>query len=180
MIIMNDRKWGNVAFLVLVVLLGVIAGLTAGWAIGCWRGVAEDEDWEVERKTVVDTVPYQMPVARDSVVVRYKTVKGVVTPGKAMGKGVPGDMEGRTGDSVEVVVPIEQKVYKDSGYTAWVSGYDVRMDSIYVYPKREIVKWKVREKAKKWHVGVTTGYGFGGTGAGPYVGIGLTYSLISF
>ena len=83
-------------------------------------------------------------------------------------------------DSAEVTIPIIQKMYKSSDYTAWVSGYDVQLDSIYVYPKHEYVTRKIKQPPKKWHIGVTAGYGFGKQGMQPYIGIGLTYSLISF
>ena len=33
-------------------------------------------------------------------------------------------------DSIEVALPVEQKRYEDSLYTAWVSGYRPRLDSI--------------------------------------------------
>lgn len=36
-------------------------------------------------------------------------------------------------DSVRVVVPIRQRVYKDSTCTVWVSGYNPTVDSVHVY-----------------------------------------------
>ena len=43
-----------------------------------------------------------------------------------------------TGDTIHVgdtVLPVEQKIYQDSNYTAYVSGYNPNLDSLKVYPK---------------------------------------------
>lgn len=41
----------------------------------------------------------------------------------------------RVSDTVRVLVPIEQKEYKDSSYYAIVSGYNPRLDYIEIYPR---------------------------------------------
>ena len=41
-----------------------------------------------------------------------------------------GTAEGHGGDSIDVPIPIYQKRYDDSLYTAWVSGYEPALDSI--------------------------------------------------
>lgn len=40
---------------------------------------------------------------------------------------------GQVSDSVPVLVPITQRVYKDSTCTVWVSGYNPTVDSVHVY-----------------------------------------------
>lgn len=40
---------------------------------------------------------------------------------------------GQVSDSVPVLVPITQRVYKDSTCTVWVSGYNPAVDSVHVY-----------------------------------------------
>lgn len=83
-------------------------------------------------------------------------------------------------DSVRVEVPIVQHIYKDSAYTAYVSGYHARLDSISLYRKTITISNTVtRYKVKRWSVGVQVGMGYGGK-ATPYVGIGIGYSLFSF
>lgn len=81
-------------------------------------------------------------------------------------------------DSVILQLPMTQTIYGDSTYTAWISGVNARMDSIYVYPKREIIT--IKHPPKRWHIGLTGGYGFTQNGSSTYIGIGVTYSLISF
>ena len=86
-------------------------------------------------------------------------------------------------DSVEVEIPITQVEYADSNYRAWVSGYEPRLDSIYLYQQREIVtieKTVTKYKNKHWHIGPTIGYGYTPKGFEPFIGISLTYSIISF
>ena len=78
-----------------------------------------------------DTIPYYLPVPKDSVVIRYVTA---TLP--AAHDSVPADDdpdEAMAGDSVRVEIPITQKVYSTSDYTAYVSGYRASLDSIDIY-----------------------------------------------
>lgn len=83
---------------------------------------------------------------------------------------------------VAVAVPMEQKHYRDSTYEAWVSGFEPRLDSIRVYGRTRTVTVRIREykPPDRWHVGLSAGYAYTPAGLRPYVGIGITYSLISF
>ena len=88
-------------------------------------------------------------------------------------------------DSVPVVVqiPIESKVYGDSNYMAIVSGYKATLDKIEIYRKTiEIEKKIYYPKLYKphWSVGMVGGYGATSTGLSPFIGIGITYNIISF
>lgn len=76
------------------------------------------------------------------------------------------------------------KLYQDSTYRAQVSGINANLDFIEVYP-RTIIKYItqtefVREKPKKWGLGVIGGYGIGSNGFQPYIGFGISYSFIQF
>lgn len=82
-------------------------------------------------------------------------------------------------------LPITQRIYKDSSYTAYVSGYRPSLDSIEVYNKilyRDIITAVASPKArpKRWGIGVHAGYGFGANGLQPYIGVGLSYNVIVF
>ena len=90
------------------------------------------------------------------------------------------ELAGRVADSATVELPIMQSVYESKDYKAYVSGVHAQLDSIFVYPLHEVVTIKEKQPPKKWHIGVTTGYGLTTKGMQPYVGIGLTYSIISF
>lgn len=83
-------------------------------------------------------------------------------------------------DTTFVVLPRTQREYSDSTYRAWVSGYDPRLDSISVYRQTVYVTKIQTLPPKRWHLGVSAGYGLGTSGLTPYVGVGITYSLLSF
>lgn len=71
-------------------------------------------------------------------------------------------------EPVYIPVPIMQKEYQAENYRAWVSGYKPSLDSVWVYPEKIII----REKPRKWGIGVIAGYGIGRNGLSPYVGVG--------
>lgn len=126
------------------------------------------------RVTVVDTVTYTLPVARDSVVVRYMTKK---LP------SVHDTVHPICIDSADVNIPITQKQYCDSTYTAWVSGYEPSLDSIRVYKNREVVTINKVKKEPPYRFVFTLNVGYGITpqnGLQPYIGIGVGYKLFSF
>lgn len=81
-------------------------------------------------------------------------------------------------DSIEVAIPITQKVYGDSTFTAYVSGFQPSLDSIFLYPRTQVVT--VREKPRRWSLGVGAGYGMTPKGFQPYVGVTFSYSIFSF
>lgn len=74
-------------------------------------------------------------------------------------------------DSADVELPITQKVYEDSTYRAWVSGYDARLDSIMVYRPIHYVT-VVKEPASRFSWGLQMGVGMTPKGLQPYIGIG--------
>lgn len=131
------------------------------------------------RTTFVDTVLFYKPVPRDSVVVRYITeILPVVHDTCKTDTINMAYLNGK--DSIKVEIPISSKVYEDSTYTAYVSGYRASLDSIFVYPRREVVRITERSKPKRWGIGIHAGYGIGSDGFSPYFGIGLSYNLFDF
>ena len=71
-------------------------------------------------------------------------------------------------DSIYIPVPITNKEYQTENYRAWVSGYKPSLDSVWVYPEKIFI----REKPRRWGIGVIAGYGIGRNGLSPYVGVG--------
>lgn len=134
---------------------------------------------------------HRNPVPSDSGVVRYDTiwpdnkgVKNIPKSGNKSVENIPQKSEKTRGDTLKsaenlpqpVVIPITQKVYKDSDYTAYVSGYKPSLDSIYV--RHKVTTITIKQKARRWNVGVSAGYGMTPKGFQPYVGIGVTFNLI--
>ncbi|WP_273372993.1 DUF6808 domain-containing protein [Alistipes megaguti] len=75
-------------------------------------------------------------------------------------------------------VPITQKVYETDDYRAYVSGYQPSLDSLLFKQPTQIVR--IKEKPKRWGIGVQVGYGFTPQGAQPYIGVGISYNLFRF
>lgn len=87
-----------------------------------------------------------------------------------------------TADSLEL--ERTQKVYADSSYTAYVSGYEPCLDSIFVMQKETATvvtetRTVKEKKFRRWNVGIIGGYGFGFKNKDfePFVGVGVTFSL---
>lgn len=85
-------------------------------------------------------------------------------------------------DSVEVKIPITQAEYKSDDYHAWISGFEAKLDSIRIFKQTEYITVEklIKPKEKHWHLGPTIGYGYTPKGFEPFIGVSLTYSLISF
>lgn len=187
-----DNKRGLLLYALaclLAVSLLVTIALMMGDRLKSCDGLSPVRD--TTRVTYFDTLYYTQCTPKDSVVLRYVTVK-VPAKGDRNTEQVTKntvqsawntecmDTEIAQNDSVYIDIPITQKTYSDSTYTAWVSGYDVTLDSIRVYRREEVVTITEKHPPKRWHLGLTAGYGLGTAGLQPYIGIGVTYSIISF
>jgi hypothetical protein len=86
-------------------------------------------------------------------------------------------------DTIAVPVPIERKTYEDSSYRAVVSGWHPSLDTLDIFQKTTIIEKEIPvpvKTAPRWSLGVTAGYGAGKDGLTPFVGVGVTYNLLSF
>lgn len=174
------KKW--------IVSFVLVCSLCLNWLLCCENSKGRIKgrmETDTTRATVVDTVPYVKPVARDSVVVRYVRVKVAADGDKPhdASLGLSEPLLGEAKDSVSVDVPIVQKRYSDSTYTAWVSGYEAKLDSIRVYKKREVVTINkiIKEPPNRFVVSLNIGYGLTPyNGLQPYIGVGVGYKLFSF
>lgn len=131
---------------------------------------------DTARVTIIDTMTIYKPVPRDSVVVRYVASKLPVRRDTIIVY---------QHDSIEVEVPITQKVYSDSLYTAYVSGYLPSLDSLTLRSKTEVVTITkvIRQSDKRWGISLQAGYGVSLKGTpqvAPYIGVGLSYNLFRF
>jgi hypothetical protein len=85
-------------------------------------------------------------------------------------------------DSIEVPIPIEQKRYDDSLYTAWVSGFRPALDSIRIYHPEitTTITKTIVQKAPRLSVGLSVGPGISidkDHHMGIYVGFTANYRL---
>lgn len=161
----------------LVYMLLLAVGFVAGWFVRGFTDVSDGIAPITDTLTVVDTIPYHFPVPRDSTVLRYETVRLQVSDTSR----VTVTDTVRVSDSVSVAIPITQKTYADSLYKAYVSGYRPSLDSIFIYgTTRHVTTVTVKEKKHRWGLGIQAGYGYGGSGFAPYIGIGASYNFITF
>ena len=154
---------------------------------------------EGNTSTYIDTIPYYQPVPKDSMVIKYVTRTLPVkrrdssTTNKTdtflaenyaqnNGENIPPLYASVDSDSAAVAIPITQKRYDGDDYRAYVSGYEPNLDSIFVFPKTTVIHERSYKPPNKWHIGITGGYGYGfkSKQAEPYIGIGITYGIISF
>ena len=123
-------------------------------------------------KTRVDSIFVDRPIAYKVKEIKHDTVR--ITDVKH--------------DSVDVILPVIQKEYRDSTYSAWVSGYqDVNLDSIEIYQKNiftEINNTKYVTKYKNRPFGFSIGLGVTYSPVSnkiePGVFLGITYTIKSF
>lgn len=190
-------------------LTGLLCGLLIGFGYGYTRGKEAFVSGQVVSvDTVRDTVRIVEPRTADSTVtgvIRVPVVLPMADPSepdvpkdeikvfepdsldKALHGGALKDTErGKVArkDTVWVSVPRTQKRYEDSTYTAWVSGYEARLDSIHLYRRtvtRTVVvpETELKGGARNWlhgrfGAGIVGGAGYGLTTkrADVFVGVG--------
>lgn len=187
--------------LALAGLIAFLSGLFIGK--GCTENVTET------RETIVDTISYYAPRSQSELAlgthrytlptyrfiggwpgddprlrsnkdsIRKDTIHADAVKTMPYGTGAGGEPR-CCEDSAIVELPVVQRHYADSTYEAWVSGpVDPRLDSVRVFAPTTIVTKKEWKPPKRWHIGITAGYGYGSKGFQPYVGVGITYSIFS-
>ena len=88
---------------------------------------------------------------------------------------------GGTQDSVDVVAPMERKVYTDSvNYRAVISGAWVSLDTMELYRQHEVTTITKPPDRRRWSVGIGMGYGMTPHGLQPWAGITVNYTLFRF
>ncbi len=161
---------------IVAILVALMIGFVSGW-FGRSTSSPPVNDTIVFTDTITDTITYRQPIPVDSVVLRYIPVKlpiadTIYTKGADTIKV----------DSVYVEVPIQQKEYQDSTYHAWVSGFNVNLDSINIFRNTITITQRIREPPKRWGLGLHVGAGYYGIDKkfGPYIGIGINYNILTW
>lgn len=86
------------------------------------------------------------------------------------------------GDSCIVDIPLKQHVFEDdsANWRAVISGTFVTLDTMEISrPTLQQKNFIYRQTSPKLHIGPSVGLGYDGHRLSPYIGITLTYSLIS-
>lgn len=125
---------------------------------------------DTTKVTIVDSVKKSFPVPVDSFVVRYITKSLPIARDSATTKHP-------VSDGVKVQIPISQKVYEDTLYRAYVSGYEPNLDSITIKQRTTYITHTIRDKESRFGIGLQAGYGLTPKGMMPYFGVGISYRL---
>lgn len=182
--------------------IGLVAGMLTKQCVRTeFSELRPQHHVDVDTIHYIDTVCYRVPVAKTEVPQEPKITfiptwnpRDSVAPGDSLSAkdkqayailAQDGNDGNASPDSVAVEIPITQKEYEGEEYHAWVSGYEPRLDSIYIFPRHDVVR--VREpqlvddlNPKRWGIGVFAGYGYTPNGFQPCVGISINYNLIQF
>lgn len=186
----------------IAIMLAVPIALVGLW-VWMWSWLPDgNSDNEVSADTlrvvVYDTIPYFLPVPKEEKPLGNITAKLPVSVPKLPESvqkfpETPLILQDSVGnfsksvstddfpDSVDVEIPITQKVYEDSAYRAYVSGYRASLDSLLLFPQCEVVT--ITAKPKRWTIGLQMGYGITLKETPqftPYIGIGVSYNFFSY
>ncbi len=85
-------------------------------------------------------------------------------------------------DSVKVYIPINTYIAEEPNlYRIEAEGYDVKFNSIEVYPKT-VLKTEsiITKKPSNISIGIQAGYGYTIQGFTPYIGVGVQYNIFNF
>ena len=141
-----------------------------------YRGCRHDGG-STEMVTHTDTV------WRDTIIVAPQPTAVIPTGGTVMIPYVwtEHDTVRLPGDTITMEVPVEQKRYDDSLYTAWVSGYEPALDSINLRlpTVTETITKTIVKPSPLFTFGIQAGAGIGAFSQHPdiYIGVGGQLNL---
>lgn len=153
--------------LVVVILVSYLAGRREG------RNEAFRRDFvKVDTLVVRDTITQYEPIIEERVVLHKVPIPVIDTL--------------RIHDTLFVYLERDQVMWQDEFSRVYASGIYPQIDSVRHFIKERVVTrelTKVVKKPCKWSLGVHAGYGvqFGNQiHAAPYVGVGISYNLLSW
>ena len=152
----------------------LVAVLIASIAVNVWQWRSQPEaSVVVEHDTIWKDTIIREPLPAETINTGRVVYLRIPVPG-------PGDTI-TLHDSIDVPVPIAQKRYDDSLYTAWVSGFEPALDSINIH-QREVVTTvtkTIMRKSPLITVGIQAGAGCGLFSHQPdiYIGLGAQLNL---
>lgn len=163
----------------ILILVLLLTALVLGFILG--RGkkgeVQVKERIKTEVVTKYDTIKDVAPNPVHDTIIKWQTARVPIYHPRDCTKMIRG------ADSANVRLPISQRVYRDSNYTAWVSGYKPSLDSIHTYNKMvyttRTIERTITKPPRKWGIGINVGYGYGINSKlfEPYIGVGVTYVI---
>ena len=162
---MND--WKNI-FIWLFILIALANAFLIGRRVGK-QGQEEVIKTQVDTLVIRDTIRINEPVIVERRVVDTMTIE------------VPDYLV--VHDTAYVNLPREEVEYRDTSYRAVVSGFLPRLEEIEIYRQDRVVTIETTRTIKErshWGLGVQAGAGISTQGLVPYVGIGVSYNILTW
>lgn len=128
----------------------------------------------ITEKVIIDTLIVEKPIPDTIVNIKYieKILPRVIEKTDTL----------IVKDSIKVYVPINKYIFEEPDkYKIEASGYEVSLDKVELYPKTIYkTETKTIKTKPKFGIGIHVGYGICGNRFSPYVGIGISYNIITF
>ena len=164
---MTRESITNTLFVLLVVAAVAVAIL---W---CEKRLKSPDSGHIESIVdtlyIHDTIKVTEAVSVEKTVVRTDTVV------------VPVDRIIKETDTVYVLMEREQIRWEDSLSVIYASGILPHIDSVFHYRTQMIITKEIPVKVRsRWGIGVQAGYGVSRDGLSPYIGVGVSYNLLSW
>lgn len=156
------------------VFVGIAAAACLGFLVGhrCTRICpVEPPIVKVDTLFIWDTIKITEPKFLTKV--KTDTVTYPVTKEKIVTKH----------DTLYVVMERDQIRWEDSLAVVYASGVDPRVDSVIHFTQNQIITKEIpviQVKRTRWGIGVQAGMGADKNGLTPYVGVGVSYNLLSW
>ena len=153
-------------------LLGLLVGIACA-CVTCaqwpFLGRFSEVKTKVDTLTIHDTIRLEKPVFFETRVVDTMVV--TVTEWEVVH------------DTAFVTLPREEVEYRDTSYRAVVSGFLPRLEELEIYQKERVVTIQTEKVVtvpdkRRWGAGVQAGYGITPAGFQPYLGVGVSFTLV--
>lgn len=156
---------------ILIVLLSVM--LMLSW---CSRPadnsgkLAPDTLWTLVVDTIRDTIVSPPDVEH------HVRVDTVLLPVSMEDPDV--DIDSTLPDSMPVIIPIMEREYRTDDYRILINGYNPELKSVELY--RPTMLGTIKQRNKRWGIGLSAGYGIGSGGFSPVLAVTINYNLLQW
>lgn len=155
-----------------LVLMGIVSAILIGFLVGrrCGRNApGEPASPRVDTLLIRDTFKVTEPKKET-----IKVVDSVLVP-------VTDTI--RVTDTLYVILDKEQVTWEDSLARVYASGIDPHVDSVIHFTGKMVITREIpviEVKKTRWGLGIQAGVGAGKDGLTPYLGVGVSYNLLSW
>ena len=154
----------TILYVILLILIGILIGQKHRQ-----KSPLEPTEIKVDTLIVRDTIMQYKPIFVDKI-----NVDSVLIP-------VKDTIVIR--DSVYIYMDREKITWRDSLCEVYASGIMPQVDSVRHFQEYKYITIEAQAPVKvksQWGLGVNAGYGVGKGGLTPYVGVGISYNLLSW